>query len=64
MNAESVVTVSKARRILGDLATELSDDQVKEILHTLHLLAKEHLCYNGSKEEEYGDISSSSANNK
>jgi hypothetical protein len=64
MSAESVVTVSKARRILGDLAIELSDDQVKEILHTLHLLAKEHLCYNGSKDEEYGNVSSSPVSNK
>lgn len=64
MSAESVVTVSKARRILGDLAIELSDDQVKEILHMLHLLAKEHLCYNGSNDEEYGNVSSSPVSNK
>ena len=47
---EELVSISKARRILGTLANDLSDDQVKEILHTLHLLAREQLWYNGSKE--------------
>ncbi len=47
---EELVSISKARRILGTLANDLSDDQVKEILHTLHLLARELLWYNGSKE--------------
>ena len=47
---EELVSISKARRILGNLANDLSDDQVKEILHTLHLLAREQLWYNGSKE--------------
>ena len=46
----AIVSISKARRILGTLADDLSDDQVKEILHTLHLLAREQLWYNGSKE--------------
>lgn len=49
MHAESTVSIAKARRILGSLANELSDDQVREIIHTLHLLAREQLCYNGSK---------------
>jgi hypothetical protein len=48
---DQLVSVSKARRILGTLADNLSDDQVKELLHTLHLLAREQLWYNGSKEE-------------
>ena len=47
---EELVSISKTRRILGTLANDLSDDQVKEILHTLHLLAREQLWYNGSKE--------------
>lgn len=49
MHAESTVSTAKARRILGSLANELSDDQIREIIHTLHLLAREQLCYNGSK---------------
>ena len=47
---DQLVSISKARRILGTLANDLSDDQVKELLHTLHLLAREQLWYNGSKE--------------
>ena len=46
---EELVSISKARRILGTLADDLTDDQVKEILHTLHLLARKQLCYTGSK---------------
>lgn len=45
------VTVPKARRILGKYSEELTDDQVREIIHTLHLLAKEQLCYNSSNIE-------------
>lgn len=52
-----IVSVAKARRILGSLASSLSDDQVKELIHTLHLLAREQLCYNGSKVEEYSNDS-------
>jgi|GEM_PF-2391447 len=44
-----IVSVAKARRILGSLVSNLDDNQVKEIIHTLHLLAKEQLWYNGSK---------------
>ena len=47
---EELVSINKARRILGTLADDLTDDQVKEILHTLHLLARKQLWYNGSKE--------------
>lgn len=43
------ISVYKARRILGSLASNLSDDQVIEIVQTLHLLARDRLCYNGSK---------------
>lgn len=43
------VSVSRARRILGKKYAHLSDNQVREIISTLHLLAKEHLGYNGSK---------------
>lgn len=44
-----VVRVPKARRILGTLAHSMSDDQVKDLIYSLHLLAKEHLVYTGSK---------------
>jgi hypothetical protein len=43
------VSISRARRILGQKYAHLSDNQVREIINTLHLLAKEHLGYNGSK---------------
>ncbi len=44
-----VVSVQKARKILGTLANPVSDDQVKDLIYSLHLLAKEQLVYNGSK---------------
>ena len=44
-----VVSVPKARRILGTLANPMTDDQVKDLIYSLHLLAKEQLVYNGSK---------------
>ena len=44
-----IISVAKARRILGSIADSLSDDQVKEIVQSLHLLAREQLCYNSSK---------------
>ena len=46
-----VVSVQKARRILGTLANPMSDDQVKDLIYSLHLLAKEQLVYNGSKND-------------
>lgn len=47
-----MVSVTKARRILSSLSDTMSDDQVKEVVTFLHLLAKEHLWYNGSKVNE------------
>ena len=44
-----IVSVAKARRILKSLAQEMSDDQVKDLIQSLHLLAREQLWYNGSK---------------
>lgn len=46
----SIVSVQKARRILGSTAKSMSDNQVRELIHTLHLLAKEQLVYTGSKD--------------
>ena len=63
MNAGNVVSISKARRILGELADDISDDQMRELLHALHLLAREQLVYNGSKDDEYGNKLSRPANN-
>jgi hypothetical protein len=48
-----VISVQKARRILGSLANSMNDTQVKELIHFLHLLAKEQLVYTGSKDERY-----------
>lgn len=48
-NATSIISVEKARRILGGLSKNLDDNQVREIIYSLHLLAREQLCYNGSK---------------
>jgi len=42
------ITVTRARTILGKQAGNYSDDQVRELLHTLQLLAREQLLYNGS----------------
>lgn len=49
-NATGIISVEKARRILGELSKKLDDNQVREIILSLHLLAREQLCYNGSKE--------------
>ena len=49
---EKIVSISKARRTLGTLAEELSDDQVRELVNSLRLLAREYLLYNGSKVNE------------
>ena len=46
-----IVSVERARRVLGYHASQLSDDQVINIIHTLQLLAREQLGYNGSKKE-------------
>ena len=51
-----VVTIAQARRILGPLASPMADDQVQELILSLHLLARERKVYNGSKEEENGNV--------
>ena len=52
---KQLITIQKARRILGKQAENYSDDQVRELLHTLKLLAREQLLYNGSKVSEKGN---------
>lgn len=44
-----IISVEKARRILGELSKTMDDNQVIYIIHSLHLLAREQMCYNGSK---------------
>ena len=51
ISSDQLLSTSRARRILGTLANTMNDDQVKELIHTLHLLAKEQLWYNGSRKE-------------
>lgn len=48
------ISIGRARKILGQGASNMSDDQVRELLLTLHLLAKRFLKYNGSK-KVYGN---------
>jgi hypothetical protein len=50
-----VVSLKKARRILGARAKKMSDGQVLEYLDALHLIAKENTMYNGSKDKENGE---------
>lgn len=55
MSETRTLSISKARRILGKRADSLSDDQIRELLTTLHLLARQHLGYNGSKKAHTHD---------
>lgn len=45
-----LVSVRKARRTLGSLANNMTDNQVQEIIDAFTLLARESLQYNGSKD--------------
>jgi len=49
------ITIKRARRIFGKQAESYSDDQMRELLHTLQPLAREQLLYNGSKVSENGN---------
>jgi hypothetical protein len=44
-----IITVKTARKLLGKSSNGLSDDQIRELLVTLQLLARQQLGYNGSK---------------
>ncbi len=46
-----IISISKARRLLGADADDMDVNEVQYLVHTLHLLAKEQLCYSGSKDE-------------
>lgn len=54
------VSIPKARRILGARYKQLSDDQIRFLIHDLQLLAFESLVYNGSKINEGHDEEKSS----
>ncbi len=54
-----IVSIEKARRVLGAYGRQFSDDQVRDIIHTLKLLAREQLGYTGSKK-----VSSYESNNE
>ena len=43
------ISVTKARRILGGLAQDMSDDEVRLLLVDFHLIGRTQLCYDGSK---------------
>lgn len=49
---EQFVPKSKARRLLGKKADKYSDTQLQEVVHNLHLIARDQLRYNGSKESD------------
>lgn len=49
-------SVTKARRILGGLARDMSDDEVRLLLVDLHLIGRTQLCYDGSKKITRGTI--------
>lgn len=47
--SDKQVTLTNARRILGREYESYTDDQIRVLIGSLHLLAKEVLCYDGSK---------------
>jgi len=49
---EQFVPKSKARRLLGKKADKYTDTQLQEVVHNLHLIARDQLRYNGSKVNE------------
>jgi len=44
-----VVSITSARKLLGKEALSMSDDQIKDLIFTLTLVAKQYLRYNSSK---------------
>jgi hypothetical protein len=55
-NRNTKISIAKARRILGAQAKDMTDDQVRELLVVLTLLAKENVLYNGSKKEDSSNV--------
>ena len=52
VTTSNVITIKEARKILGHKAEMLSDDQVTELIDTLHLLAQYGINSSGSKYEQ------------
>ena len=57
-----IISITKARRILGADVADMDDNEVQYLIHTLHLLAKEQLCYSGSKDEQTNHDAPGTAN--
>lgn len=55
-DTKTQISVAKARRILGSQAKNMTDDQVRELLTVLTLLARENVLYNGSKKEDSSNV--------
>lgn len=49
-SADQTISIKRARCLLGKSKHQFTDDQVRDILVTLQLLARQQLGYNGSKE--------------
>jgi hypothetical protein len=45
----SIISVKEARKILGKEAKDLNDTQIRDIIITLSLIAREYLKITGSK---------------
>lgn len=48
MQAEPLITLTQARKILGKKSEEMSDSQISELLETLQMMAESHLSNEGS----------------
>lgn len=46
--AADIITVQEARKLLGSDGKELSDDQIRDLVDTLSLMASTHLINLGS----------------
>ena len=51
-NNSQAISVKEARKLLGTKANNLSDDQVREIIDSLSLIARKVLIQNSSKNRE------------
>lgn len=47
--AKPIISVKEARKLLGKPSEQLSDTQIGDIVHTLHLMARHYLHNSGSK---------------
>lgn len=49
MQFKQVISIKEARKLLGSPSKQLSDDQVREIINVLHLMARHYLQNSRSK---------------